>query len=164
MTSDQGSQMGRQAPWRSEPSREMRRRTPQSHDRPYRRLCAHRSVRHHLQISDRLRRRPESRHRPFLAFPQPAGWRKSLEGFGSHDTPGSAQGSGNQPSAPAQRIRIESARAEDRLACSASTNGISSRTIKVAIGVAADPNPGSCGRCVEACAHAFSRCSAESRE
>jgi hypothetical protein len=48
--------------------------------------------------------------------------------------------------------------------CSASTNGLSSRTIQVAIGGTAYPNPGLCDRCVETGSHAFARCSAESRE
>src|SRR2546427_11066172 len=47
---------------------------------------------------------------------------------------------------------------------SASPNGFSSRTIEIAIGGTAYPNPGFCCRRVEACSHAFARCSAESRE
>src|SRR5947207_1945518 len=47
---------------------------------------------------------------------------------------------------------------------SASADGFSSRTIEIAIGGTAYPNSGFCGRCVEACSHAFARCSAESRE
>jgi hypothetical protein len=47
---------------------------------------------------------------------------------------------------------------------SAFADRISSRAIEVAIGIAAYPNPGFCGRGVEAGSHAFARCSAESRE
>ena len=47
---------------------------------------------------------------------------------------------------------------------SASTDRISSRAIEIAIGTAAYPNLGLCGRCVEAGSHAFARGPAESRE
>ena len=48
--------------------------------------------------------------------------------------------------------------------CSASADWISSRTVEIALGVPAYPNPGLCGRWVEAGAHAFARGSARSRE
>jgi hypothetical protein len=47
---------------------------------------------------------------------------------------------------------------------SASADRISSRAIEIAIGTAAYPNLGLCGRCVEAGSYAFARGPAESRE
>ena len=46
---------------------------------------------------------------------------------------------------------------------SASADRVSSRAIEIAIGIAAYPNPGFRGRCIEAGSHAFARCPAESR-
>jgi hypothetical protein len=100
-----------------------------------------------------------------LNFPQAADGRKSLGGS-------EATALQDQPKAISPPMRFDprrsgpdrDTRTEHRPECSASTNGISSRTIKIAIGITAYPNPGSCGRCVEACSHAFARCSAESRE
>ena len=51
-----------------------------------------------------------------------------------------------------------------RPARSASADRFSSRAIESAIGVTAYPNPGLCGRCVEAGSHALARGAAESGE